>query len=156
MSDESKGEDISKTPFDDFSEGQGRRRILHLASLAAVLRILSALALAVAFASAMGVIILDAMHCIRPDLPWKIKSAIPLICIGTSYALLQFTLPRTFLEFGLSLTVSLAFVLWGVEQFIPAPQIASVVDDVVVFLFVLDLAVVIRGHLARHLKETRE
>jgi len=29
-----------------------------------------------------------------------------------------------------------------VEQFIPAPWIASLVDDVVVFLFVLDLGIV--------------
>ena len=139
-------EDFSGTPFDDFPGRRGKRT-LHLAPLAAVLRILSAVALATAFASAAGILILDGIHWLRPDLSWKVKSALPLICIGVSYALLQFTVPRTLREFCLSLAVSLAFVLWGVEQFVPAPQIASRIDDLVVFLFVLDLSIVIRGQL---------
>jgi hypothetical protein len=149
MNERKDDDEISTTPFDDYLEEQGRhgKRTLHLARIAAVLRVLSAVALVVAFASAAGIVVLDAVHWIRPDLSWKVKSAIPLICIGVSYALLQFTLPRTLTEFCLSLAVSLAFILWGVEQFIPVPQVAGVVDDVVVFLFVLDLSIVIRGQL---------
>jgi hypothetical protein len=139
-------EEFSGTPFDDFPGGRGKRT-LHLAPLAAFLRILSGIALATAFASAAGILILDAIHWFRPDLSWKLKSALPLICIGVSYALLQFTVPRAPGEFCLSLAVSLAFVLWGVEQFIPVPQIASRIDDLVVFLFVLDLSIVIWGQL---------
>jgi hypothetical protein len=148
-------EDYSSTPFDDFSGGHGKRT-LHLAPLATFLRILSATALVTAFASAAGILALDAIHWFRPELSWKVKSALPLICIGVSYALLQFTVPRTLTEFCLSLAVSLAFVLWGVEQFIPAPQIASRIDDLVVFLFVMDLSIVIRGQLSQRIHPPRE
>lgn len=144
--------EVSSTAFDDYPKGQarGEKRTLRLASIGAALRILSAIALAMAFTSAAGILLLDALHWIQPDLSWKVKSAIPLICIGVSYSLLQFTLPRSRVEFCLSLAVSLAFVLWGAEQFIPVPQIASSVDDVVVFLFVLDLSIVIRANLRKH------
>ncbi|MGA3172573.1 MAG: hypothetical protein ABSE62_16345 [Chthoniobacteraceae bacterium] len=141
--------DVSRTPFDDYSGGQPAKRRLHLAPIKALLRILSAIALLFAFATACAIILLDALHYLRPDLGWRIKSALPLIGIGASYALLSFTLPRTRTEFLLGLAVSLAFILWGAEQFIPIPRIASQIDDGVVFLFVMDLAVVIRGHLKR-------
>jgi hypothetical protein len=84
-----------------------------------------------------------------------VKSALPLIGIGVSYALLQFTVPRTRAEFCLSLAVSLAFILWGAEQFVPEPRIASRMDDLVVFLFVLDLGIVIRGQLVRSMGRNR-
>ena len=124
----------------------GRR---HLARAAGALRVLSGVALVFAFATAAGILVLDGCRVVRPDLPWRIKSALPLIGIGVSYALLQFTVPRTRTEFCLSLAVSLAFILWGAEQFMHTAWIISLVDDVVVFLFVLDLGIVIRGHLMR-------
>ena len=139
------------TPFDDFSEKQGDRekRSLHLAPIATPLRIISAIAMAAAVASAVAIILLDAFHWFEPGLSWRLKSAVPLISIGVSYAVLQFTVPRTLVEFLMGLGASTAFVLWGAEQFIPAPKIASLVDDFVVLLFVIDLGVVIRGHLRR-------
>jgi len=137
--------------FSEFPAGQGtpRRRPLHETPIASVLRILSGAALLCACGSALGVILLDAVHWLQQDISWKVKSALPLIGIGVSYALLQFTLPRTRTEFLLSLAVSLAFILWGLEQFIPTPRIASQIDDIVVFLFVVDLAIVIWGRLKR-------
>jgi hypothetical protein len=122
---------------------------LHETPIAAVLKVLSGAALVFALASAAAVMVLDAAHWLQPDLPWKVKSALPLIGIGVSYALLQPTMPRTRTELLLSLAVSLAFILWGTEQFIPIPRIASQLDDVVVLLFVLDLGIVIRGRLKR-------
>jgi hypothetical protein len=137
--------------FDEFPAGQGvpQRRPLHETRVAGALRILSGAALVFAFASAGAVLVLDAAHWLQPDLPWRVKSALPLIGIGVSYALLQPTLQRTRTELLLSLAVSVAFILWGTEQFIPMPRIASQVDDVVVFLFVMDLGIVIRGRLTR-------
>jgi hypothetical protein len=137
--------------FDEFPAGQGtpRRRPLHETPIAAVFGILSGAALVFAFASVGAVMILDAAHWLQPDLPWKVKSALPLIGIGVSYTLLQPTLPRTKAELLLSLAVSLAFILWGLEQFISMPRIASQIDDIVVFLFVMDLGLVIRGRLKR-------
>lgn len=146
MNEEPEDQHVSTTPFDDYTKGPGKRR-LHLAPIAMTLRLVSGIVLVFAFGSAVAIILLDAFHWLRPDLPWRVKSALPLIGIGVSYALLQFTLPRTLTEFCLGLMVSLGFVLWGVEQYIPVPRIASLADDVVVFLFVLDLSIVIRGKL---------
>jgi hypothetical protein len=41
----------------------------------------------------------------------------------------------------------LAFVLWGLEQFLTDQAWISFIDDVVVFLFVVDLSIVIRHNL---------
>ena len=143
--------ECATTPFDEFSEKRGLRakRGLHFGEIARTLRVLSAIALAFAAATAGSIIVLDAAHWIRRGTSWQVKSALPLIGIGVSYALLQFTVPRTRTEFCLSLAVSLAFILWGAEQFMHTAWIISLVDDVVVFLFVLDLGIVIRGHLMR-------
>lgn len=137
--------------FDDYTDERGVRteRALHDGAIARVLRVLSGVALVFALATAAAVILLDAAHLIRPDAPWRVKSALPLIGIGVSYALLQFTLPRTKTEFLLSMAVSVAFILWGLEQYVPVLRIASLLDDMVAFLFVMDLGIVIRGRLKR-------
>jgi len=143
--------ECATTPFDDYSTGRGSgaKRDLHLAPIAKTLRMLSALALIFAGVTAAAIVALDAVHWFRPDIMWRVKSALPLIGIGISYALLQFTLPRTLAEFCLSLAVSLAFILWGAEQFIHTAWIISMMDDFVAILFVCDLGIVIRGHLTR-------
>jgi hypothetical protein len=140
--------DPPDTPFDDFPREAPKRR-LHLASFATLLRVLSAIAMLFALACAIGIILLDAAHLLNHALTWHIKSALPLIGIGISYALLVFTLPRTITEFCLGLMVSLGFTLWGIEQFIPNPHYASLIDDLVVLLFILDLSIVIRAKLRR-------
>jgi len=123
-----------------------RERALGLG--ARVLRLISAIALGLAFLAAIGVLVLRLVHCVKPDLlPWTIKSAYPLILIGVAFAALQFVLPRTKQQILLGLMVAAAFILWGAEQFISNQAIASFIDDVVVFLFVFDLSLVIYGHL---------
>jgi hypothetical protein len=70
-----------------------------------------------------------------------------LILIGIALASLQFVLRPTRLQALLGLMAAAAFILWGTEQFVPNRAIAASIDDVVVLLFVLDVSVVIRGHL---------
>ena len=114
----------------------------------AVLRLLSSVALGLAISSACVVLALDCIHPFSPLLEsWRLKSAFPLLFIGISYACLQFTLPRSWKEFALGLSVGIAFILWGAEQFVPYPAVRSWIDDGVMFLFVLDLSIVIRGRL---------
>jgi hypothetical protein len=115
---------------------------------APVLRFISAVTLGLAVFTAISILILRGIHYLRPDLlPWTLKSAVPLILIGIAFASLQFVLPRTRAQILLGLMVSAAFILWGVEQFVPNPAIAAFMDDIVVLLFVLDLSIVIHGHL---------
>jgi hypothetical protein len=116
--------------------------------VALVLRATSAVSLALALLAAICILILRLIRFLQPNLlSWTLKSAIPLILIGIAFASLQFVLPRTRRQILLGLMVALAFILWGVEQFLLNQAMASFVDDVVVFLFVLDLSLVIYEHL---------
>ena len=140
------------TPFDDYSgrnpNCQPGIRKLHGRRTQGVLRAVSAISFVLAISSACLVLVLDGLHFFGLALlPWRLKSAFPLIFVGISYGCLQFTLPRSWKEFVLSLSVGVAFILWGSEQFVPNPEYVSLIDDVVVFLFVLDLSIVVRGCL---------
>ena len=75
------------------------------------------------------------------------KSAVPLIAIGISYLFLILSLRRTLGQRLVGISVGLAFVLWGLEQFLTDQAWISFIDDVVVFLFVVDLSIVIRDNL---------
>jgi hypothetical protein len=81
------------------------------------------------------------------------KSAVPLIAIGISYFVLILSLRRTPGQRLVGILVGLAFVLWGLEQFLKDQAWISFIDDVVVFLFVVDLSIVIRHNLRSCLGE---
>jgi hypothetical protein len=130
------------------ADGHTKARQFASGRAAVMLRVISALALALAVFAAIVLVTLRLIHCFQPDLlTWPVKSAIPLILIGIAFATLQFVLPRTRAQIGLGLSVAAAFILWGTEQFLSNPAIASFIDDIVVLLFVLDLSIVIYGHL---------
>ena len=113
-----------------------------------MLRVISAIAFGLAITSAIVIVITHLIRSLNLGfVPWTIKSAIPLILIGTAFASLQFALPRTRWQMLLGLMVALAFILWGTQQFISNQSIVSFIDDVVVLLFVIDLSIVICGHL---------
>ncbi len=116
--------------------------------VARVLWVISAAALALAVCSAIALVALRLLHLFQPDLlPWTLKSAVPLILIGVAFLFLQFALPRTRTQMLLGLVVSTAFIGWGAEQFLTNRALVSLIDDFVVFLFVLDLSIVIYSHL---------
>ena len=113
-----------------------------------ILEIATVTALGLALSSAMTVVALRLIHCFYPALfLLPLRSGIPLILIGLSFASLQFAIRRTPSQCILGLSVSAAFILWGIEQFLPNQAMVSFLDDVVVFLFVLDLGIVICGLL---------
>jgi hypothetical protein len=80
--------------------------------------------------------------------------AIPLILIGLSYASFQFSTDRRHGERAKGLLLGLAFVLWGSEQLLPPSAWVTVMDSLVISIFVVDLAVIIIEHLRRNNHET--
>jgi hypothetical protein len=72
---------------------------------------------------------------------------LPLIAIGVSYFFLIVTLRRTLGQRLVGIFIGVAFILWGSEQFLGNQALISFIDDVVVFLFVVDLSIVIRHNL---------
>jgi len=111
-------------------------------------RLFCAILAALALSTALIVGALRVVHCFRPALfLLPVKSALPLIFIGVAFACYQFAIPRTLSQIALGLMVSLAFVMWGSEQFLSNPPIVALIDDMVVLLFVLDLCIVMYRHL---------
>jgi hypothetical protein len=120
-----------------------------------ILEIATVTALGLAVLTAITVVTLRLIHCFHPALfLLPLRSGIPLILIGLSFACLQFAVRRTPSQCVLGLCVSVAFMLWGIEQFLPNQAMVLFIDDVVVFLFVLDLGIVICG-LLKGKKEER-
>jgi DNA replication protein DnaC len=140
------------TPFDEFQHSRGsgpagRRRVLAL-WVQTGLRALSCGALWVAILSASFIIVRHALPLIMgSQLPISLKSGVPLIAIGISYCILVLTLRRTLGQRLVGIFMGLAFVLWGLEQFLSNQAVISFIDDIVVFLFVTDLSIVIRQNL---------
>jgi hypothetical protein len=140
------------TPFDEFedpgrSEPAARHgRVVHC--LQAGLRGLSFGTLWVAILTAGFLIARHALPLMTgSQAPIFFRSAIPLIAIGISYLVLILSLRRTLGQRLVGISVGLAFVLWGLEQFLTDQAWISFLDDVVVFLFVVDLSIVIRHNL---------
>jgi DNA replication protein DnaC len=138
------------SPFDEFEHPSGpivRRGIL-ARWVQTGLRGLSFGALWVAILTAGFLILRHALPLVMGSQPpISLKSAVPLIAIGISYSLLIITLRRTLGQRLVGIFMGLAFVLWGAEQFLSDQAVISFMDDIVVFLFVVDLSIVIRQNL---------
>jgi hypothetical protein len=102
---------------------RGLCRILFLAALAAVGVLLAA----------------DFWHRFEPTLVHRQTSSIALLLIGASYVSLQVASPRSWGEKIKSMFLGFAFMLWGGEQFLRPSRTVTVMDSVVIAIFVLDL-----------------
>jgi hypothetical protein len=142
-------------PFDEFEHpgesGPKPRRGPAGRWMRTILRAISFVALWVALATATGVLLAHVAPLIH-GLRWAIavKSGIPLIAIGVSYISLIFTLARPPAQVLVGFLMGLAFVLWGTEQFLTNRPLIAFIDDCVVFLFVVDLSIVIRHNFREH------
>ena len=77
-------------------------------------------------------------------------AAVPLLLIGASYLCLQLSARRTRGEMVQGLLLGGAFVLWGAEQLLPPSRLVTVMDGLVVTIFVADLSAIILEHLKRN------
>jgi hypothetical protein len=113
-------------------------------------RLVTLFLLCLAVFSAIILVALRVLHLVQPASPsWTLKSAVPLILIGASFACYQFAVSRTPREILTGLALALAFILWGSEQYLSNRSVISAIDDMVVFLFVLDLSLLMYAPLRR-------
>jgi hypothetical protein len=93
------------------------------------------MALALALA---GILLLSNLPFIPANLHAYLSS-LPLAMAGIGYAILQFRLtpPRGVLLKRLLLAAT--FVIWAVDQLLPAGRLATVIGDLVIAAYVLDL-----------------
>ena len=74
-----------------------------------------------------------------PALPHAPISAAPLLLIGAASLAFQVLTRPKLLDLLKALIVSLAFILWGIDQMLPPGWLATTLGDVVISLYVLDL-----------------
>ncbi len=105
---------------------------------------------ALAFASSLVLLLFDVQVRLFPHtLTHAPISAAPLLLIGASYIALQpLTRPRP-MELLQRLMLGSAFILWGVDQLMPPGKIATLIGDVVITLYVIDLGLIIKDHLRK-------
>jgi hypothetical protein len=70
-------------------------------------------------------------------------SAAPLLLVGTSFLILQPVLRPQWMELMKNVLLAATFLLWGIIQLLPRNATSMRLGDVVIALYVLDLAWVI-------------
>jgi hypothetical protein len=79
-------------------------------------------------------------------IPW---SAPPLLLIGCAYILLQAIVRPRPLELLQRLMLGCAFILWGITQLMPSNALSMELGNVVITLYVVDLALIIWSELGK-------
>jgi hypothetical protein len=74
-------------------------------------------------------------------------TALPLLLAGASYVALQALLRPAPLELFRRLMLGGAFLLWGMVQLMPPSALATDLGDVVIALYVFDLALMVQAEL---------
>jgi hypothetical protein len=94
-------------------------------------------------AGSIGLLLSDAKIGTLPRLPEAAISAAPLLLVGTSFLILQPILRPRLMELLKNVLLAATFLLWGAIQFMPQNATSIRLGNVVIALYVLDLAWVI-------------
>jgi peptidoglycan/LPS O-acetylase OafA/YrhL len=113
------------------------------------LRSLSALLLVSALAGLAALLVFDAFNHLRLTPFHQRTGALSFMLIGASYISLQLATRRQWNEKLKGILLGTGFFLWGCEQFVPPGPLATVMDSLVVLIFVSDLGLVIMDRLKR-------
>lgn len=93
-----------------------------------------------ALAASLGLLIGDAGIESVPRLSAAASTAAPLLLVGTSFLFLQLVLRPRLVELLRNVLLAAAFVLWGIVQLMPRNAISMRLGNVVIALYVFDLA----------------
>jgi hypothetical protein len=112
--------------------------------LHALLRWISYGLAVLALAASLGLLIGDVGIETVPRLS-AITSAAPLLLVGTSFLIVQPIIRPRLVELLKNLLLAATFLLWGIVQFMPQNTMSIRLGNVVIALYVLDLAWVTLG-----------
>ena len=96
-----------------------------------------------ALAAGMGLLIGDAKIWNPPELSAAAISAAPLLLVGASFLIMQPIIRPRFAELLKNALLAATFLLWGAVQLMPRNATSMRLGNVVIALYVLDLAWVI-------------
>ncbi|GAC1372497.1 MAG: hypothetical protein NVS2B12_30760 [Ktedonobacteraceae bacterium] len=108
------------------------------------LYLLTRIIVILAFVTGAVLLLCDLFLTVFPHAP---LSAAPLLFIGVAYLGFQAIIRPTPLDLFKALIVSTAFILWGIDQLLPAGWFATTLGDVVIMLYVIDLGWVLLDRL---------
>ena len=94
----------------------------------------------------LGVVILvgsDIAHGYRFSSSHLHLDSLPLIMIGLSYIILHISPHHRRVDQVKGVFLGLAFLLWGGENLLPMSRLVTLIDEVAVTIFVVDLSVII-------------
>jgi hypothetical protein len=80
-----------------------------------------------------------------PSFPAAVISAAPLLLVGTAFLIMQPIIRPRWTELLKNILLAATFLLWGVVQLMPQDSMSKRLGNVVIALYVLDLAWVILG-----------
>lgn len=107
--------------------------------ISGTISVFTGLLIMLALGAGGGLLLSDLAPHLFVDLPHAPLSAAPLLLIGAASLGFQvLTRPKP-LELFKALLVSLAFILWGIDQMLPPGWLTTTVGDVVITLYVIDL-----------------
>jgi hypothetical protein len=107
------------------------------------LRLLTMVLVGLAVACSIGFLISDTKMHIPLGLSASAISAASLLLIGVSFLIVQAMLRPRWTELAKNVLLASAFVLWGAVQLMAKNALSKKLGDVVIALYVLDLAWVI-------------
>ena len=126
-------------------ESQIGARVLSLFMLNTILRWISYVLAVLALAAGIGLLIGDAKIWTPPGLSAAVISAAPLLLVGASFLTLQPIIRPRLGEFLKNALLAATFLLWGAIQLMPRNATSMRLGNVVIALYVLDLAWVVLG-----------
>lgn len=98
-------------------------------------------------AASIGLLVGDAGIGTLPRLWTAAASAVPLLLVGTSFLIVQPIIRPRLVELLKNVLLAAAFLLWGIVQLMPKNTMSVRLGNVVIALYVLDLAWVTLGTL---------
>ena len=111
-----------------------------MSTLNKVLRFISYVLAVLALAASAGLLACDAMAGNLPRFWTAAISAAPLLLVGASFLILQPLLRLGRLELLKNVLLAATFLLWGAVQLMPQNALAVRLGNLVIALYVLDLA----------------
>jgi len=95
----------------------------------------------------IALVLFDFFPALLPLLTHGPVSALPLLLVGLAYLVLQLRLRPRPLELLKRVMLASAFILWGLDQLLPVGPLATTLGDIVIVLYIIDLALMMRDAL---------
>jgi hypothetical protein len=108
-----------------------------------VMRLLTTVLVVTALGSTFGLLTSDVKTRFSFGIPAPAISAAPLLLIGVSCLIFQAMLRPRWTKLVRNMLLAAAFLLWGAVQLMQQSALSKILGDVVIALYVLDLAWVI-------------